>query len=82
MPNNAPSPSRAAPPAQALRDAPDEQIAALAAQGDPTAFEQIMRRHNRLLFRTARSILAGDAEAVSTITTLHEAAAPQPTVSE
>ena len=31
-------------------------------QGDTGAFERIMRRHNRLLFRTARSILKSDAE--------------------
>ncbi len=31
-----------------------------AAAGDEVAFETIMRRHNRLLFRTARSILKSD----------------------
>lgn len=31
--------------------------------GDATAFETIMRRHNRLLFRTARGIVDDDAEA-------------------
>jgi RNA polymerase sigma-70 factor, ECF subfamily len=41
---------------------PDNELAALAAGGDPRAFEAIMRRHNRLLFRTARSILKSDAE--------------------
>jgi len=30
---------------------------------DPAAFEQLMRRHNRALFRTARSIVKDDAEA-------------------
>jgi RNA polymerase sigma-70 factor (ECF subfamily) len=40
----------------------DAAIAALAAAGDTQAFEQIMRRHNRLLFRTVRSILKSDAE--------------------
>ena len=40
----------------------DVQLAAHAASGDAFAFEHIMRRHNRLLFRTARSILKSDAE--------------------
>jgi RNA polymerase sigma-70 factor (ECF subfamily) len=41
---------------------PDNELAALAAAGNARAFEAIMRRHNRLLFRTARSILRSDAE--------------------
>ncbi len=41
----------------------DAELAELAASGDDSAFEDIMRRHNRLLFRTARSILKSDAEA-------------------
>ena len=40
----------------------DADLAARAANGDEHAFEAIMRRHNRLLFRTARSILKNDAE--------------------
>ncbi len=40
----------------------DAELAASAAAGDAAAFEHIMRRHNRLLFRTARSILKDDAE--------------------
>jgi len=46
--------------------APAPGDAALAAQvvaGDLGAFEKLMRRHNRLLFRTARAILKDDAEA-------------------
>lgn len=43
--------------------AADAQLAARAAAGEDSAFETIMRRHNRLLFRTARSILHSDAEA-------------------
>lgn len=43
-------------------DAGDPELAARAANGDERAFERIMRRHNRLLFRTARSILKSDAE--------------------
>lgn len=42
---------------------PEAQLIALAAAGDSQAFEAIMRRHNRLLFRTARSILKSDQEA-------------------
>lgn len=41
---------------------PDVELVARAAQGDDEAFEAIMRRHNRLLFRTGRSILKSDAE--------------------
>ena len=42
---------------------PDAELAALAAAGNARAFEAIMRRNNRLLFRTARSILKSDADA-------------------
>ena len=41
-------------------DCPDTELVALALAGDDLAFGQIMRRHNRLLFRTARSILKND----------------------
>jgi RNA polymerase sigma-70 factor (ECF subfamily) len=41
---------------------PDAELAERAAGGDDHAFVAIMRRHNRLLFRTARSILGSDAE--------------------
>lgn len=41
----------------------DAELAARAAAGDHRAFEAIMRQHNRLLFRTARSILLNDEEA-------------------
>jgi RNA polymerase sigma-70 factor (ECF subfamily) len=44
-------------------DAPDAQLAARAGRGDTAAFEALMRRHNRTLFRTARAILRDDAEA-------------------
>jgi RNA polymerase sigma-70 factor (ECF subfamily) len=43
--------------------AADTELAARAAAGDHRAFEAIMRQHNRLLFRTARSILLNDEEA-------------------
>lgn len=38
-------------------------VAHRAAAGDTAAFETIMRQHNRMLFRAARSILRDDAEA-------------------
>jgi RNA polymerase sigma-70 factor (ECF subfamily) len=38
-------------------------LAAAAARGDARAFTAIMRRHNRMLFRIARSILKADADA-------------------
>ncbi|MFT3821381.1 MAG: RNA polymerase sigma factor [Rubrivivax sp.] len=41
----------------------DAALAAEACRGDAAAFERIMRRHNRLLFRTARGIVADDADA-------------------
>jgi len=41
----------------------DHELAARAAAGDGQAFTLIMRRHNRLLFRTARSILKSDVDA-------------------
>ena len=37
-------------------DTTDTALAARAADGDDAAFERILRRHNRLLFRTARSM--------------------------
>jgi len=43
--------------------ATDVQLALSAAGGDPMAFEAIVRRHNRLLFRTARGVVADDADA-------------------
>ena len=45
----------------------DFELAQCAASGDDLAFESIMRRHNRLLFRTARSVLKSDAEAEDTV---------------
>lgn len=41
----------------------DGDLARRAADGEGAAFTAIMRRHNRLLFRTARSILRSDADA-------------------
>ena len=44
-------------------DASDAELVAGAVAGSVRAFERIMRRHNRLLFRTARSILRSDEDA-------------------
>ena len=41
----------------------DAELASRIGLGDTRAFELVMRRHNRLLYRTARSILRNDAEA-------------------
>lgn len=41
----------------------DAALVSRIAGGDKAAFEPLMRRYNRLLFRTARSILKDDAEA-------------------
>jgi RNA polymerase sigma-70 factor (ECF subfamily) len=41
----------------------DLELAQRAARGDDKAFEIIMRRNNRVLYRTARSILLNDADA-------------------
>jgi RNA polymerase sigma-70 factor (ECF subfamily) len=50
-------------PTTAAADAPDTELAVRVAAGEPAAFEALMRRHNRALFRTARAILRDDAEA-------------------
>ncbi|MCG3200727.1 MAG: hypothetical protein NFCOHLIN_00589 [Gammaproteobacteria bacterium] len=42
---------------------PDDALISRAAAGNGAAFEVLMRRYNRLLFRTARSILKNDTEA-------------------
>ncbi|MGO4395136.1 RNA polymerase sigma factor [Variovorax sp. M-6] len=56
--HNAHHPSRAV----ALEGTSDAELALRASQGDSAAFEAIMRRHNQLLFRTARSVLHNDAD--------------------
>ena len=43
--------------------ASDSELVTRVAAGDAAAFTTLMRRHNRQLFRTARSILKCDAEA-------------------
>jgi RNA polymerase sigma-70 factor (ECF subfamily) len=45
------------------KDTTDAELARRVAGGDTAAFETLMRRHNRTLFRTARAILRDDAEA-------------------
>jgi RNA polymerase sigma-70 factor (ECF subfamily) len=50
-------------PASASPIAREGELVSRAAAGDEAAFEVLMRRHNQLLFRTARSILKSDAEA-------------------
>src|SRR5687768_16360345 len=46
-----------------VAEAPDSELAIRVAAGEPAAFEVLMRRRNRALFRTARAILRDDAEA-------------------
>jgi RNA polymerase sigma-70 factor (ECF subfamily) len=41
----------------------DSDCALRVAQGDQEAFRQLLRRHDRMLYRTARSILKDDAQA-------------------
>lgn len=41
----------------------DERLVELVIKGERSAFRQIMQRHNRRLYRTARGILGEDAEA-------------------
>jgi len=49
--------------AESATAASDTELIARAIAGKRHAFEAIMRRHNQLLFRTARSILKSDPEA-------------------
>ena len=49
-------------PADAPAAASDEELVARVVGGEVRAFEVLIRRHNRLLFRTVRSILRTDAE--------------------
>ncbi len=50
-------------PVRVSATTPEAELVSRAASGDGAAFEILMRRHNQLLFRTARSILRSDAEA-------------------
>ncbi|MEO8133407.1 MAG: RNA polymerase sigma factor [Betaproteobacteria bacterium] len=51
------------PPASARPPPDGAELARRIAQGDSSAFEPLMRRHNRILYRLARSILKDDVEA-------------------
>ncbi len=44
-------------------DLAESELVSRARQGEPAAFREIIRRNNRHLFRTARSVLRDDAEA-------------------
>ena len=57
------NPSRRPMPRPVSKDTTEAELVLRAIDGDEAAFEAIMRRHNRLLFRTARSILKSDVEA-------------------
>ena len=46
-----------------LERLPDAELASRIGSGDAKALELVMRRHNRQLYRTARSILRDDADA-------------------
>lgn len=46
-----------------LADLADPELASRIAGGDRAAFEVLMRRHNRTLYRAARGVLRDDAEA-------------------
>jgi RNA polymerase sigma-70 factor (ECF subfamily) len=50
-------------PSAKLAEGADAELASRSAKGDTRAFEALMRRYNRTLFRTARAILRDDAEA-------------------
>lgn len=51
------------PRASATPPPDDAELARRLTQGDHSAFEPLMRRHNQMLYRLARSILKDDAEA-------------------
>ncbi|MGI9363372.1 MAG: RNA polymerase sigma factor [Parasphingorhabdus sp.] len=48
---------------QHFEEVSDTELVTRAVRGDGSAFETIIRRHNQLLFRTARSIIRDDNEA-------------------
>ena len=50
-------------PALPPNDLPDGEVSRRIAAGDDVAFEALMRKHNRMLYRVARAILRDDAEA-------------------
>jgi RNA polymerase sigma-70 factor (ECF subfamily) len=50
-------------PVVSSNDASDAELSRRVARGEAAAFEALMRRHNRTLFRTARAVVRDDAEA-------------------
>jgi RNA polymerase sigma-70 factor (ECF subfamily) len=50
-------------PTTPVAEATDAELASRVASGEAAAFEALMRRHNRTMYRTARAILRDDAEA-------------------
>jgi RNA polymerase sigma-70 factor (ECF subfamily) len=46
-----------------MDDASDGELLELARQGHPDAFSMLVRRHDRYLYRVARSVLRDDNEA-------------------
>ncbi len=63
MPAPHPAPYDTPPAATPPASPSDLELVASARAGSGTSFELIMRRHNRLLYRTARGIVADDAQA-------------------
>jgi len=47
----------------ALASEPDETLVRRVCDGDTTAFEALMRRHNERIYRTVRAVLGDDADA-------------------
>lgn len=54
---------RAAPAAEDLGEASEEALVARACERDEAAVRELIRRHNRRLFRVARGVVESDAEA-------------------
>src|SRR5678816_4491338 len=54
-------------PAPASAGLSDEEVVRRVIEGDLALFEILMRRHNRRLFRVARSVVANDLEAEDVI---------------
>lgn len=51
------------PPLSQVDQLVDSELVRLATQGDPLAFTAIMRKYNRLMFRSVRGVVHDDAEA-------------------
>lgn len=60
---NTPPATDESPQTPGMSELSEAELIARAIAGDGRAFESLMRRHNRLLFRTARSIVRDDADA-------------------